>query len=85
MCSSGPGEKQEAIQTEHGREDRPQRRQVKRKRKAGQENRKLANMELKSERRQPEDIIEKEKEGHLGGSAVERWPLAQGVILGSWD
>ena len=24
-------------------------------------------------------------EGHLGGSAVECLPLAQGVILGSWD
>ena len=23
--------------------------------------------------------------GHLGGSAVERLPLAQGVILESWD
>ena len=23
--------------------------------------------------------------GHLGGSVVERLPLAQGVILGSWD
>ena len=24
-------------------------------------------------------------QGHLGGSAVERRPLAQGVILRSWD
>ena len=24
-------------------------------------------------------------EGHLGGSAVEGLPLAQGMILGSWD
>ena len=23
--------------------------------------------------------------GRLGGSAVEHWPLAQGVIPGSWD
>ena len=23
--------------------------------------------------------------GHLGGSVVERLPLAQGMILGSWD
>ena len=23
--------------------------------------------------------------GHLGGSVVERLPLAQGVTLGSWD
>ena len=26
-----------------------------------------------------------EKEGRLDGSAVERLPLAQGVILGFWD
>ena len=25
------------------------------------------------------------RKGHLGGSAVEHLPLAQGVILGSWD
>ena len=24
-------------------------------------------------------------QGHLGGSVVERLPLAQGMILGSWD
>ena len=30
------------------------------------------------------DLKDSEK-GHLGGSAVEHLPLAQGVILGSWD
>ena len=33
----------------------------------------------------PQDIyiIKLPKEGHLGGSAVEHLPLAQGVILGT--
>ena len=30
-------------------------------------------------------VINNSNEGCLGGSAVERLPLAQGVILGSWD
>ena len=29
--------------------------------------------------------IKTEREGHLGGSVVERLPLAQVGILGSWD
>ena len=29
--------------------------------------------------------IEASREGRLGGSVVEHLPLAQGVILGSWD
>ena len=29
--------------------------------------------------------LEKIGQGRLGGSAVERLPLAQGMILGSWD
>ena len=29
--------------------------------------------------------IKKNNEGHLGGSVVERLPLAQVVIPGSWD
>ena len=35
-------------------------------------------MDLKS-------FIEKSEMGHLGGSVVEHLPLAQVVILGSWD
>ena len=30
-------------------------------------------------------IIKPGFQGHLGGSAVERLPLAQGAILESWD
>ena len=29
--------------------------------------------------------IKSEEQGHLGGSVVEHLPLAQMVILGSWD
>ena len=29
--------------------------------------------------------LKKKDTGHLGGSAVEHLPLAQGVIPGSWD
>ena len=31
------------------------------------------------------ELQNKIMEGHLGGSVVERLPLAQVVILGSWD
>ena len=30
-------------------------------------------------------MLRTQHEGHLGGSAVEHPPLAQVVILGSWD
>ena len=30
-------------------------------------------------------ILNNQDKGHLGGSAVEHLPSAQGVILGSWD
>ena len=54
MSSSGPEEKQGTTQT--------LKKEVRRKSQSGQGNRKLDKMELKLERRQPKDIIEKERE-----------------------